>query len=189
MGVVAPVSAVGAAVLPVAVGLATGERPSALVWVGILAAVPGIWLVSSEPGGAARVQGVTDGVLAGLGFGLLFAATGQVPDGAGYWPLAVTQGIAVLAVAVTAALLGARWVPDHPTQAWGLVAGLLATAAVLSFLLATQSGLLAVAAVLTALYPAFTILLAATVLREHVHRAQGLGLALCALTVALVAAG
>lgn len=189
MGVVAPVSAVGAAVLPVAVGLATGERPSALVWVGILAAVPGIWLVSSEPGGAARAQGVTDGVLAGLGFGLLFAATGQVPDGAGYWPLAVTQGIAVLAVAVTAALLGARWVPDHPTQAWGLVAGLLATAAVLSFLLATQTGLLAVAAVLTALYPAFTILLAATVLREHVHRAQGLGLALCALTVALVAAG
>lgn len=189
MGVVAPVSAVGAAVLPVAVGLATGERPSALVWVGILAAVPGIWLVSSEPGGAARVQGVTDGVLAGLGFGLLFAATGQVPDGAGYWPLAVTQGIAVLAVAVTAALLGARWVPDHPTQAWGVVAGLLATAAVLSFLLATQTGLLAVAAVLTALYPAITILLAATVLREHVHRAQGLGLALCALTVALVAAG
>lgn len=189
MGVVAPVSAVGAAVLPVAVGLATGERPSALVWVGILAAVPGIWLVSSEPGGAARVQGVTDGVLAGLGFGLLFAATGQVPDGAGYWPLAVTQGIAVLAVAVTAALLGARWVPDHPTQAWGVVAGLLATAAVLSFLLATQTGLLAVAAVLTALYPAITILLAATVLREHVHRARGLGLALCALTVALVAAG
>lgn len=189
MGVVAPVSAVGAAVLPMAVGLATGERPSALVWVGILAAVPGIWLVSSEPGGAARVQGVTDGVLAGLGFGLLFAATGQVPDGAGYWPLAVTQGIAVLAVAVTAALLGARWVPDHPTQAWGVVAGLLATAAVLSFLLATQTGLLAVAAVLTALYPAITILLAATVLREHVHRAQGLGLALCALTVALVAAG
>lgn len=190
MGVVAPVSAVGAAVLPVAVGLATGERPSVLVWVGILAAVPGIWLVSSEPGsGTARAQGVPDGVLAGLGFGLLFAATGQVPDGAGYWPLAVTQGIAVLAVAVTAALLGARWLPDHPTQAWGVVAGLLATAAVLSFLLATQTGLLAVAAVLTALYPAFTILLAATVLRERVHRAQGLGLALCALTVALVAAG
>ena len=42
---------------------------------------------------------------------------------------------------------------------------------------------------LTSLYPAFTVLLAATVLREHVHRVQALGLALCGLCVALVAAG
>ncbi len=49
MGVVAPVSAVGAAVLPVAIGVVVGERPSALVWLGILVALPGIWLVSREP--------------------------------------------------------------------------------------------------------------------------------------------
>ena len=50
MGVVAPISAVGAALLPVCVGVATGERPALLVWLGIAAAVPGIWLVSREPG-------------------------------------------------------------------------------------------------------------------------------------------
>ena len=44
-------------------------------------------------------------------------------------------------------------------------------------------------AVLASLYPAFTVLLAATVLREHIHRAQALGLGLCAVAVALVAAG
>src|SRR4051794_21716818 len=49
MSVVAPVSAVGAAVVPVLAGTFTGERPSALVWLGILAAMPGIWLVSSTP--------------------------------------------------------------------------------------------------------------------------------------------
>ena len=49
MGVVAPVSGVGAALVPVAVGVLTGERPSALVWVGILLALPGIWLVAREP--------------------------------------------------------------------------------------------------------------------------------------------
>ncbi|THI99731.1 EamA family transporter, partial [Nocardioides sp.] len=43
MGVVAPVSAVGAAVVPVVVGVASGERPGALVWLGIAAALPGIW--------------------------------------------------------------------------------------------------------------------------------------------------
>ncbi len=34
MGVVAPVSAVGAALLPAAIAVLTGERPSTLVWVG-----------------------------------------------------------------------------------------------------------------------------------------------------------
>ena len=46
MGVVAPISAVGAAVLPVLAGVAFGERPGWLVWVGMIAALPGIWLVS-----------------------------------------------------------------------------------------------------------------------------------------------
>ena len=97
MGVVAPVSAVGAAILPVAVGVTTGERPELLVWLGIAAAVPGIWLVSREPGGdGSLAAGLVDGVLAALGFGLLFAAIGQVPDGAGYWPLALAQVTSLL---------------------------------------------------------------------------------------------
>ena len=49
MGVVAPVSGVGAALVPVVVGLATGERPGAIVWAGMLVALPAIWLVASEP--------------------------------------------------------------------------------------------------------------------------------------------
>ncbi|PUA79689.1 DMT family transporter [Nocardioides currus] len=191
MGVVAPVSAVGAAVLPVVVGVATGERPELLVWLGIAAAVPGIWLVSREPGGdGSLAAGLVDGVLAGLGFGLLFAAIGQVPDGAGYWPLALAQVAALAAVVATAVVLRVAWRPTARSEVTGgLLAGVLATAAALGFLLATQTGLLTVAAVLTSLYPAFTILLAATVLRETIHRGQAVGLAFCGLCVALVAAG
>ncbi|HEY3015522.1 MAG TPA: EamA family transporter [Nocardioides sp.] len=190
MGVVAPVSAVGAAVVPVVVGVATGERPTALVWLGIVAALPGIWLVSQEPDSAGGLAaGLLDGVLAGLGFGLLFSAMGQVPASAGFWPLVVSQGTGSVAIAVTAVVLGASWRPTARSQLWGLAAGLLASAAVLCFLLATQGGLLAVAAVLTSLYPAFTVLLATLVLHERVHRAQGVGLGLCAVAVALVATG
>jgi drug/metabolite transporter (DMT)-like permease len=189
MGVVAPISAVGAALLPVCVGIAAGERPDPLVWAGIGAAVPGIWLVSREPGGSGDLAaGILDGVLAGVGFGLLFAAMGQVPEAAGFAPLAVAQGVGAVAVAVTAAVLGERWLPDHPSQAWGAVAGVLSTAAAAAFLLATQSGLLAIASVVTSLYPAVTIALAALVLHERVHAAQALGLALCGLAVGLVAA-
>jgi uncharacterized membrane protein len=49
MSVVAPVSAVGAALVPVLVGAVTGERPTLLVWAGVVAALPGIWLVASTP--------------------------------------------------------------------------------------------------------------------------------------------
>ena len=49
MGVVAPVSGVGAVLVPVVVGLATGERPGAMVWAGMVVALPAIWLVASEP--------------------------------------------------------------------------------------------------------------------------------------------
>lgn len=190
MGVAAPVSAVGSAVVPVLAGVAGGERPALLVWIGIALALPGIWFVSREPQAGVRLaDGLTDGVLAGIGFGLLFAAIGQVPDHAGYWPLALGQLVSLLAVAAMAALLGAGWRPTARSEGWGLLAGVLASVAVLGFLASTHTGLLTVAAVITSLYPASTVLLATALLREPVHRTQGLGMLLCAGAVALVAAG
>lgn len=197
MGVVAPVSGVGAALLPVAVGLALGERPATLVWLGIALALPAIWLVAHVPddGGSATggdesgSTGIVDGVFAGLGFGLIFVAMGMVADGAGYWPLAINQGMSLVVIAVAGTVLRESWIPDHSSQWWGFVAGLLATAAVLAFLLATRTGLLSVAAVLTSFYPAVTVVLAAAVLRERVLRLQLVGLVLSAAAVGLIAGG
>ncbi|WP_139980919.1 EamA family transporter [Nocardioides litoris] len=197
MGVVAPVSGVGAAVVPLVVGLATGERPGPLAWVGFAAALPAIWLVAREPvpevdsAAAPRASvatGVLDGVLAGLGFGVLFAALGQVPEASGFGPLAANQVVGAAVVAAVAASLRSPWVPREPAAYVGLVSGSLGASATGLFLVATQSGYLTVAAVITSLYPAFTVLLAAALLREHVHRAQAVGLALCAVAVALIAA-
>jgi drug/metabolite transporter (DMT)-like permease len=193
MGVVAPVSAVGAALLPAALGVATGERPEPLVWLGMVAALPGIWLVSREPAPADAIassaEGLVDGVLAGVGFGVLFAALGQVPEEAGYAPVVATQVLSLVAVAVAAVALGGNPVPRRAADWWGLVAGLLATVAVVGFMLARQQGLLSVSAVLTSLYPAATVLLASLLLREPIHRAQSAGLALCAASVVCVALG
>src|SRR4051794_20009962 len=193
MGVVAPVSAVGAALLPAAIAVLTGERPSMVVWIGMVAALPGIWLVSREPAaadvGGARAAGFLDGILAGAGFGVLFAALGQVPEGSGYWPVMGAQVVSLAAVVVAAVLLGEDPRPRHLEAWWGLAAGLLATLAVVGVLLARHEGLLSVAAVLTSLYPAFTVLLATLLLGERLHREQSVGLALCAISVACVAAG
>jgi drug/metabolite transporter (DMT)-like permease len=195
--VVAPLSAVGAAVLPVVVGLALGERPGVLASVAMAAALPGIWLVAAgeqgsdsvvSPQSPGRDSSVLDGVLAGLGFGVMFIALGRVSEGAGLWPLASAQAASVVAVAALATALGASWWP--PRGAWRAIpAGPLSTVALLCFQLAAQSGLLTVSSVLASLYPAATVLLAMALLRERVHAAQAVGLVLCGATVTLVALG
>lgn len=114
---------------------------------------------------------------------------GQLEHGSGFWPLAVAQAVGVVCVALTAAAMRSPWVPAHRSDAWGLVAGVLATAAVVAFMFASREGSLSIAAVITSLYPAVTIVLAATVLRERIHGLQACGLALCALAVAFVASG
>lgn len=194
MGVVAPVSAVGAAVVPVLAGTLDGERLSAVVWVGIVLALPGVWLVSSTPdrpegGQASMAEGFVDGILAGVGFGTLFAALGQVPAGAGLWPLTATQALSVPSVVLLAITLRTAWVPRGRSVWWALLAGPLGASATAAFLVASQTGFLTVAGVLASLYPATTVLLAMLVLHEHIHRAQGVGLGLCAIAVGFVAGG
>lgn len=189
MGVVAPVSGVGAAVLPVVAGVAIGERPAALVWVGIALALPAIWLVAREPTAGSGSAGFGDGVVAGLGFGTLFVALSRVSEDAGLLPLALNQAVAALTIIAVATTLRAPWLPRRPLAAVGVVSGLLGAAATALFMIASRGGNLTVAAVVISLYPAFTVLLAALVVRERIHAAQGLGLALCAVSVVLVATG
>lgn len=193
MGVVAPVSGVGAALLPVLVGVSSGERPAALAWFGIALAFPAIWLVSREPAGAVTPTsgptGLLDGVLAGLGFGTLFVALAQVGEDAGLMPLALNQAVAGLVIIVVATLVRAPWLPREPRAGLGAISGLLGAAATGLFMVASRGDQLTVSAVVVSLYPAFTVLLAALVIREHVHRTQALGLALCAAAVTLVALG
>lgn len=190
MGVVAPISAVGTALIPVAVGLVTGDRPSATVLVGVVLAFAAIALVSRvADADAAHRGGVVDGVLAGVGFGMLFVFLGQVGDDAGLLPLAMSQATSIGAVIVTATVMRQAWVP-RGRGAWAaLVMGPLGATAQGAFLYAAHHGLLSVVSVISSLYPAGTVLLAAVVLRERIQRWQGVGLAFAALAVALVAAG
>lgn len=196
MGVVAPLSAVGAALLPVTVGVITGERPALIVWAGIALAFPAIWLIArstDHPEPALRAgglnAGVVDGLLAGFGFGLMFAALGQVPDDAGFAPLVAAEAVSIPIIIGLAMAMRQAWVPRELASLGGVMVGALAAAAAVLFLLATQAGLLTVASVLSSLYPAFTVLLAAVVLRERIHGTQGIGLMLAVAAVAMVAAG
>jgi drug/metabolite transporter (DMT)-like permease len=201
MSVVATLSGLLTAVIPVVVGLATGDSLTALAALGIVAAIPAIALVSWSGGaGGAVGSGALWGLLAGLGFGLLFVGYDRAGPDAGAWPLIVAEGTATLITAGPALLAlrrrGGGGDADigeaaADRRAFGLLlaAGLLAGAANLSFLVANHHGELAVVAVLTALYPGFTVILARVVLGERWSSAQKLGLATALVATFLVSLG
>ncbi len=194
MAVVAPTSAVGAAALPVVAGFAAGERPVALVWIGLLLAFPGIWLVSRQvpdtTGLAASDGGAfVDGILGGVGFGVLFIALGQIPESAGTLPLALNQLTGALVTVVVATVLGQQWQPQRRAARFGVPSGLLGVSGSLAFIEATHLADLGVVAVLASLYPAVTVLLARALLSERLGIGQQFGLAFCSAAVGLIAAG
>jgi drug/metabolite transporter (DMT)-like permease len=188
MSVVGPLSAVGAAVVPVAAGVALGERPSLLSVAGVLVALPAIVLVAAS--GSVRGKlgaGLLDGLAAGLAFGILFIGLAQAGRNAGLWPVASEQtGALVITLAVA---LKTREPLRMPLRAVGLpvLAGASGMAATLAYFYATHFSMLAIAAVLVSLYPGVTVLFARTLLHERFTPAQRAGLGLCALAIAAIA--
>lgn len=195
MSVVAPITAAIAATIPLVVGVATGDRPGALAWVGVALALVAVVLVSLTPSSDAPVParrpfppGIPEALGSGLGFGLWFVALGFAGESGTTWALIAARTsiplIAVLAVVTRQPLAAPR-----PTWAGIVVTGLFDQGANILYLLATRRGLLSLVAVLTSLYPASTVLLARIALNERICALQVTGLAAAGAGVALIAAG
>lgn len=195
MNVVAPLSGVGAAALPVIAGVAFGERLGALAVAGVLVAIAAIVAVcsgaraESSTGRMPERLGVSDGLLAGAGFALLFVALQRAGTDHGLWPLLAAQLCTLGALASFGLATGRRLRPAGTDLPGVVVAGLLGAGAVLLFVLATGHALLAIVAVVTSLYPAVTVVLASAVLREPIARIQFVGLVAAAVGVALIVSG
>lgn len=195
MTVVAPVTGVVAAVFPVLVGIALGERPGPVAGLGIVVAVVAVALIGGllgVRGQSVDVDTVVLAVAVGMAFGGLFIAYAQAGDDAGLWPLLAARlgGLPLLSVAFVLR----RRRPDRPALgvdvlAHGLVIGVLIGAANGLYLFAAQRGLLSIVAVVVALYPASTIALAMGFDGERARRAQGVGMGLAVVAVAMITLG
>lgn len=189
MGVVAPIAALGVLV-PLAVGLAAGERPSAAQLVGAsLGVVGGVMASGPELSRGARRRPVVLALLAGVSFGLVlvFLAKGSEDS-----PLLTLVGMRVTSVtillvaAAVARSVGGVRRGDLPLLG---VVGVLDGGANLTYALATTAGLLSLVSVLASLYPAVTVLLARVLHHERMTRVQDGGVAAAVVGVVLVAAG
>lgn len=192
MSVVAPVTALCSAALPLVVGVGLGDRPGALAWMGLVVALPAIGLVARERNdehrSAARSTLVSS-LIAGTGFGLFFVFLSAAENGSGLWPLV---GSRVGSLSFVGGMIVLRRRTFRISKgSWPAisVAGVGDIGANALYLVALSRGLLSIVAVIGSMYPASTVVLARIWLGERMARAQIIGLLLAAVALALVAIG
>jgi drug/metabolite transporter (DMT)-like permease len=176
MGVVAPIVATGT-VIPVIVGIASGDRVSALQGLGLALAVVGVTLsVRSGAAGPAKRAGIGAAVLGAitLGSSIVFLERGSEHDVLATLLVARLAAVVTLSAALAVARTPPRVEPARLPALFGI--GLLDMAATGLLALASTEGLLSIAAVAASLYPAVTVVLARFALQEHLGRTQVAGL-------------
>lgn len=193
MSIVAPISATGV-LLPVIVGLATGDSLTVVIGAGIVVTIAGVLLASREEvseleNGGPNRQAVLLALVTAVGFGLYFTFADVAADGSVLWLLAAGRIVALPLVITLAARHRQPLVPAR-TDCWQLLLiGAADLAATSLYALATTRGALSIVSVIGALYPVITVLLARAVLKERLSRAQAAGVVLAFTGIATVCAG
>jgi drug/metabolite transporter (DMT)-like permease len=191
ISIVAPIAGISA-VVPVVVGIASGESPSTWQLAGMACALVGVFFAAREPGsgGEARLAaGVGLALLAAIGFGGYFPFMHAAGNADFWWASLIfrmaSMSVILVAVALDRPPLGvpARLLPWLALIGFGDMFGNLLYAA------ASTSGLVSVTSVLASLYPIVTVVLARLLLSERVARSQEAGIALTLVGVALISAG
>jgi drug/metabolite transporter (DMT)-like permease len=187
MGVVAPISSMGALV-PVFLGLLTGEHPTTIAWIGMAVAVSGAALASGpELRGAVPPRPVILAVVAAACFG---TALYCLDRGARYalletlWGMRVTSVAIFLIAGLVARSVGGTRARDLPALA---VIGLADVTANGLFAFASSRGMVSIASVLGSLYPVATLFWARLLLAERLRRVQVLGVGLTLVGVVAIA--
>lgn len=200
MSVVAPVTAVLSATIPVIYGLIDGERPGPLALGGVGLALLAVGLVSASPENIVDGQHSPDKVFgaeglwhafaSGVGFGLFFILLSRAGGSeAGIWPLIGARAASISSMVAGALLLRRSLRPARGALPAIAGAGLLDVGANVFYLISTRYGLLSIVAVVTSMYPASTVVLARVVLDERLYRLQTAGLVVAVAGLALIATG
>ena len=194
MSVISPISASGAAALPVIVGIVTGERPAALQYAGMAAAFVGVVLATRAPdapgGQDASREALILSAVAALGFGGFFIGMDAAVEDAGpYWSLFVARVAACAALGATLLALRPKLGLERGALPTLALIGVLDVGANAFFALGTDTGLLSVVSVLASLYPVATVVLARALLHERLVPLQTAGVAVALAGVGMIAAG
>jgi drug/metabolite transporter (DMT)-like permease len=191
ISIVAPIAGISA-VVPVSVGIVSGERPSAWQVAGITCSLVGVFLAAREPRGEAGPRiaaGVGLALLAALGFGWYFPPMHAAGNADFWWASFLFRLTSTTIILVAAAIVRpALRVPSVQVPVLALI-GIGDMLGNLLFAASSTSGLVSVTSVLASLYPIVTVVLARILLHERVARSQEAGIGLTLGGVALISAG
>jgi uncharacterized membrane protein len=202
MSILSPATAFISAIVPVSVGLASGEGSGIYFFGALFLALVAVVLVGFVPEqGAVRPRPL--GLMMAAGSGTLIGFTivliNASPDDSGLIPLVANRiaSSTLLALAVAIVIVYRRSHQKTPALPGFsdirtilpllIGAGLFDVLANVVVLYGLRSGDLSVMSVLVALYPAGTILLASLVLKERIALVQWAGLGLALIASALLA--
>jgi drug/metabolite transporter (DMT)-like permease len=194
MAVVAPTTAVIAAMIPVIFAFAMGERLRPLTFAGVALALVAIFLVS-RPASSGNTEGRKSGngfppgfglaLLSGLSVGIFFLSLARTSPSAGMWPL-IAARISSISLFVVIAFVARRTLWMNRTAAGtATLGGALDMAANAVYMTAARIGPLSIVVTLASLYPASTVILARIILKEHLSWPQLAGIA-CALAAVVL---
>ena len=189
MAIVAPITAVACATLPVIWGLFSGEKLSAQQIIGVFVGLFAIFLVSWTPGGQAGIKGmlVLEALIAGLAFGAFFIVIDGTSETTAPWPVVGSRVFSVIAIFLFVMIGRKNIKPGKKSTPYIIGAGFFDTLANVVLLAALNRGMLSLVSVLASFYPAVTVLLARLFLKEMMLKSQIVGLALGLTSIALLA--
>jgi hypothetical protein len=142
MGVVAPITGVLAAAIPVVYGVVVEGLPSVLVVVGISVAIVAVVLVSRVADDRAGPSGIGLALIAGISIGSFGIAISQISEGHTFGPLAIIR-TAEGALIAGVILIGRRsWRFERSWLPAMAGVGVLDMAGNAAFILAVQTGAL-----------------------------------------------
>jgi len=187
MGIVAPISAIVTAVIPVLFAIFNEGLPQTTKLYGFGIALVSVWFLShTTRDSKIRFNELYLPVLAGFGFSLFFILIDRVSNEAILWPLFAGR---LSSVCLMTLLLLKRNQPKVPAKNQLLLialAGVFETGGAGFFALATRLGRLDISTVLAALYPAVTVLLAWYILKERLLRQQWVGVMIALFALVLI---
>lgn len=190
---VVPVSAVSMVIIALGLSLVfLGERPSVWVWLGVMIALPAIWLtaggsrINTERMNSMTQTGLLFGWGAGLGFALQLHFLGQVPDHAALYGI----GLCMLSGALCLLPFYQRAKPaQNRFPLFATVAGGISALGLTLYTLSRQGQLAIVSIVIVSMYPLIPVVFGSLVRKEAVSGTTITGVALSVVAMVLIVAG
>ncbi|MBT3322289.1 MAG: DMT family transporter [Anaerolineae bacterium] len=188
ISIVAPLSALIGAIIPVVVGSVVEGLPQPIVYLAFGLALFAVVLISREKDETEHKKGnhLLLPLLAGTAFGLYFVFMNEASKTLVIGPLIAARFSGMISIALY--LLFKQESFRIKSGSWHLLTlnGFFDVGGNLFYILAAQAGRLDISAVLSSLYPGVTVFLAWFILKEKLQLSQWIGIILALIAIILI---